>query len=165
MQVSDLTQEDGIMTDHTPIWFITGSSSGLGLALAKAVFARGWRAVLAARRPEELSGLASAHGERALALQLDVTDPASVERAVVEAETRFGRIDVLANAAGYGYLAVIEEGEDEGVRAQFETNVFGLLAVTKRVLPGTRAPQRPHRQLLVVGWPCRLRGYRLLPCY
>lgn len=132
------------MTDGIPVWLITGSSSGLGLALAKAVLARGWRAVLTARRPEELAGLAAAHPGRALALRLDVTDGASVEQAVAGAEARFGRIDVLANAAGYGYLAAIEEGEDAGVRAQFETNVFGLLAVTKRVLPGMRARRSGH---------------------
>ena len=131
------------MTD-TPIWFITGSSSGLGRALAKTVLERGWRAVLTARRPETLADLAGAHEGRALGLELDVTDGASVERAVADAQAHFGRIDVLVNNAGYGYLAAIEEGEEAGVRAQFETNVFGLLAVTKAVLPGMRARRRGH---------------------
>lgn len=126
------------MTDGTPIWFITGSSSGLGRALAQAVLERGWRAVLTARRLEGLADLASEHGDRALTLQLDVTENTSIARAVADAQAHFGHIDVLVNNAGYGYLAAIEEGEDEGVRAQFETNVFGLLAVTKRVLPGMR---------------------------
>ena len=128
----------------TPIWFITGSSSGLGRALAMAVLERGWRAVLTARSPEALTDLTAAHGERALALALDVTDAASVARATSEAQARFGRVDVLVNNAGYGYLAAIEEGEDAGVRAQFETNVFGLLAVTKAVLPGMRARRSGH---------------------
>ncbi len=132
------------MTDGTPIWFITGSSSGLGRALAQAVLARGWRAVLTARRPEGLADLASEHGERVLTLQLDVTENTSIARAVADAQAHFGHVDVLVNNAGYGYLAAIEEGEDEGVRAQFETNVFGLLAVTKRVLPGMRGRRSGH---------------------
>ncbi len=130
--------------NDTLIWFITGSSSGLGRALATAVLERGWRAVLTARNPETLTDLIDAHGDRALALALDVTDATSVARATTEARARFGRIDVLVNNAGYGYLAAIEEGADADVRAQFETNVFGLLAVTKAVLPGMRARRSGH---------------------
>lgn len=132
------------MTNNTPVWFITGSSSGLGLALAKAVLGRGWRAAVTAREPSAVAELARLHGDSALALRLDVTDNASIEQAVAAAEAHFGHIDVLVNAAGYGYLAAIEEGEDSEVRAQFETNVFGLLDVTKRVLPGMRARRRGH---------------------
>lgn len=132
------------MTKQTPVWFITGASSGLGQALAQVVLARGWRAVLAARRLEALAEPAAAHGERALAVELDVTDPGAVEKAVAAAEARFGRIDVAVNNAGYGYLAAIEEGEDTAIRAQFETNVFGLIGVTKRILPGMRARRSGH---------------------
>ena len=67
-----------------------------------------------------------------------------IEQAAAEAEAHFGRIDVLVNNAGYGYLAAIEEGEDEAVRKQFETNVFGLIAMTRRVLPGMRVRRRGH---------------------
>lgn len=132
------------MTIENPIWFITGASSGLGRALSQAVLDRGWRAVLTARRPEQLADLADRHGEKALVLALDVTDAGSIEKAVSAAEGRFGRIDVLVNNAGYGYLAAIEEGEEAEVRAQFETNVFGLLAVTRRVLPGMRSRREGH---------------------
>jgi NAD(P)-dependent dehydrogenase (short-subunit alcohol dehydrogenase family) len=132
------------MTIKIPVWFITGASSGLGRALAEAVLARGWQAVLAARRPEMLADLATVHGERALAVQLDVTDAGAIENAVAAAEARFGRIDVAVNNAGYGYLAAIEEGEDAAIRAQFETNVFGLINVTKRILPGMRARRSGH---------------------
>lgn len=132
------------MTIKIPVWFITGASSGLGRALAEAVLARGWRAVLAARRPEMLADLAAEHGERALAVQLDVTDAGAIENAVAAAEARFGRIDVAVNNAGYGYLAAIEEGEDAAIRAQFETNVFGLINVTKWILPGMRARRSGH---------------------
>jgi NAD(P)-dependent dehydrogenase (short-subunit alcohol dehydrogenase family) len=132
------------MTNDTPVWFITGSSSGLGYALAKAVLGRGHRAVLTARAPATVGHLVRPYGEYALALPLDVTDKVSIDRAVAQAQAHFGHIDVLVNAAGYGYLAAIEEGEDSQVRAQFETNVFGLLDVTKRVLPGMRARRRGH---------------------
>lgn len=132
------------MTRDTPVWFITGTSSGLGRALAEAVLQHGFRAVLTARAPDTVVDLVRLHGENALALPLDVTDKAAIEQAVAAAETRFGGIDVLVNAAGYGYLAAIEEGEDHAVRAQFDTNVFGLLDVTRRVLPGMRARHRGH---------------------
>ncbi|UFW64360.1 oxidoreductase [Rhizobium laguerreae] len=133
-----------IMSSPTPIWFITGASSGLGRALAEAVLARGWRAAMTARRPETLANLTAEHGDRALALALDVTDSNAVAGAVHDAETHFGAIDVLVNNAGYGYLSAIEEGDDAEIRAQFETNVFGLLAVTKQVLPGMRRRRRGH---------------------
>lgn len=132
------------MTDQNPIWFITGASSGLGRALAEAVLERGWKAALTARRPEMLQDLALQYPAQVLTLSLDVTDRASVDEAVAAAEHHFGAIDVLVNNAGYGYLAAIEEGDDSEIRAQFETNVFGLVDVTKRVLPGMRARHRGH---------------------
>ncbi|WHO77928.1 oxidoreductase [Rhizobium leguminosarum] len=133
-----------IMSSPAPTWFITGASSGLGRALAEAVLARGWRAVMTARRPETLADLTAEHGDRALALALDVTDSNSIADAVHDAETHFGAIDVLVNNAGYGYLSAIEEGDDAEIRAQFETNVFGLIAVTKQVLPGMRSRRQGH---------------------
>lgn len=90
----------------------------------------------------KLNDLRDAAPDRVFTTQLDVTDPQSVRAAVSAAEQRFGHIDVLVNAAGYGYLAAIEEGEDAGIRAQFETNVFGLLDVTRAVLPGMRARRK-----------------------
>ncbi|MCA3780108.1 MAG: SDR family NAD(P)-dependent oxidoreductase [Burkholderia sp.] len=124
------------------VWFVTGSSSGLGRELAEQALARGWRVVLAVRQPDAVASLAGRYPDTAMTVLLDVTDPASVAAAVAAAQARFGHIDVLANAAGYGYLAAIEEGEDHAIRAQFETNVFGLLAVTRAVLPGMRARRR-----------------------
>ena len=132
------------MTSATPIWFITGASSGLGRALAEAVLGRGWRAAITARKPEALTDFVARHGDRALPLALDVTDANSIDKAVSEAEGHFGAIDVLVNNAGYGYLSAIEEGEDAQIRAQFETNVFGLIAVTRRALPCMRARRRGH---------------------
>ncbi|NKM97002.1 SDR family NAD(P)-dependent oxidoreductase [Rhizobium leguminosarum bv. viciae] len=132
------------MSSPTPIWFITGASSGLGGALTEAVLARGWRAAMTARRPETLADLTAEHGDRALALALDVTDSNSIASAVRDAETHFGAIDVLVNNAGYGYLSAIEEGDDAEIRAQVETNVFGLIDVTKQVLPGMRRRRQGH---------------------
>ncbi|MFF5404999.1 oxidoreductase [Streptomyces misionensis] len=128
----------------SPVWFITGCSSGLGRALARAVLEQGWRAVVTARDANQVADVVAGHEGRALALALDVTDAEQITRAVARAQTAFGRIDVLVNNAGYGYLAAIEEGEDDEVRALFDTNVFGLVDTTKAVLPGMRARRRGH---------------------
>ncbi|MEA5365367.1 oxidoreductase [Amycolatopsis sp., V23-08] len=129
---------------ESPAWFITGCSTGLGRALATHVLDRGWRAAVTARDPETVADLVARHGDRAVALALDVTDPEQVTAAVKRAEETFGRIDVLVNNAGYGYLAAVEEGDDAEVRALFDTNVFGLAAVTRAVLPGMRARRSGH---------------------
>jgi NAD(P)-dependent dehydrogenase (short-subunit alcohol dehydrogenase family) len=126
------------MAERQPVWLITGCSTGFGRELAKLVLARGWRVVVTARKPDQVEDLVQGHEENALALGLDVADKAQIIDAVKRAEERFGRVDVLVNNAGYGYLAAIEEGEDEAVRAMFETNFFGLVELTKAVLPGMR---------------------------
>ncbi len=123
----------------TPVWFITGCSTGFGRELARLVLERGWRVVATARNPDTLKDLVAGHDGRGLAVRLDVTDQAQVDSAVRAAEQAFGRIDVLVNNAGYGYLSAVEEGEDAEIRAMFDTNVFGLAAVTRAVLPGMRA--------------------------
>ncbi len=128
-----------MMNKDNPVWLITGCSSGFGRELAMQVLARGWRAVVTARDPSTLSGIAAEHGERVLVQALDVTRREQIDAVVAAAKQRFGRIDVLVNNAGYGYLAAIEEGEDDAVRAMFETNVFGLVAMTNAVLPVMRA--------------------------
>jgi NAD(P)-dependent dehydrogenase (short-subunit alcohol dehydrogenase family) len=129
---------------ESPVWFITGCSTGLGRALATHVLERGWRAAVTARDPEAVADLVGRHGDRAVALALDVTDPGQIAAAVERAEETFGRIDVLVNNAGHGYLAAVEEGDDAEVRALFDTNVFGLAAVTRAVLPGMRARRSGH---------------------
>jgi len=119
-------------------WFITGCSTGLGRALAEAVLARGDNVAVTARDAAKVQDLADAHPDCALALDLDVTDDAQVDRAVAAAEERFGGVDVLVNNAGYGYRAAVEEGEDGPVRQLFETHVFGTVRTIKAVLPGMR---------------------------
>ncbi|WP_030240445.1 oxidoreductase [Streptomyces sp. NRRL S-350] len=128
----------------SPVWFITGCSSGLGRALAQAVLERGWRAVVTARDPGKIADVVAGHEERATALALDVTDSEQITKAVAQAQAAFGRIDVLVNNAGYGYLAAVEEGEEDEVRALFDTNVFSLVHTTQAVLPGMRARRAGH---------------------
>jgi NAD(P)-dependent dehydrogenase (short-subunit alcohol dehydrogenase family) len=120
-------------------WLITGCSTGLGRALAEAVLARGDNAVVTARDEAAVADIVDAHSDRALALPLDVTDPAQIIQAATRAESRFGGVDVLVNNAGYGYRAAIEEGADADVARLFDTNFFGAVAMTKAVLPGMRA--------------------------
>jgi NADP-dependent 3-hydroxy acid dehydrogenase YdfG len=130
----------GIMTT----WFITGCSTGLGRELATAALAAGDKVAATARDPSTISDLTKAHEPRAMALALDVTDSAQVRSAVRSAEGHFGEIDVLVNNAGYGFRGAVEEASDEEIRQLFETNVFGLVAVTQAVLPGMRRRRRGH---------------------
>jgi NAD(P)-dependent dehydrogenase (short-subunit alcohol dehydrogenase family) len=120
-------------------WLITGCSTGLGRALAEAVIAAGHNAVVTARDAARVADLAVESTDRVLALPLDVSDPAQVTGAVRQAEEKFGGIDVLVNNAGYGYRAAVEEGDDSEIRALFETQFFGAVAMIKAVLPGMRA--------------------------
>jgi NAD(P)-dependent dehydrogenase (short-subunit alcohol dehydrogenase family) len=120
-------------------WLITGCSTGLGRALAEAVISAGHNAVVTARDAARVADLAVESTDRVLALPLDVSDPAQVTAAVRQAEEKFGGIDVLVNNAGYGYRAAVEEGDDSEIRALFETQFFGAVAMIKAVLPGMRA--------------------------
>jgi NAD(P)-dependent dehydrogenase (short-subunit alcohol dehydrogenase family) len=126
------------------VWFITGCSTGFGRDLARLVLERGWRAVVTARDAARVADLVDAGPDRALALTLDVTDQEQIDAAVRAAASRFGRIDVLVNNAGYGYQASVEEGDEAAIRAQFDTNVFGLFALTRAVLPGMRDRRSGH---------------------
>ena len=118
-------------------WFITGTSKGFGRIWAEAALDRGDRVVATARDAATLQALVDAHGDRVLALALDVTDKAAVDAAVDQAFEHFGRIDVLVNNAGYGHFGMIEELTEDEARAQIETNVFGALWVTQAALPRT----------------------------
>jgi NAD(P)-dependent dehydrogenase (short-subunit alcohol dehydrogenase family) len=123
-------------------WLITGCSTGLGRALAEAVLARGDNAAVTARDAAAVEDLAKAYPGNALALALDVTDPAQIDEATQWADDRFGGLDVLVNNAGYGYRAAVEEGEPADVQRLFDTNFFGAVAMIKAVLPGMRARRR-----------------------
>lgn len=123
---------------NSPVWFITGCSTGFGRELAKLILSRGWNAVITARNTDQVKDLAEGYDDTALVLPLDVTNKEQVSSAVAKAEETFGKIDVLVNNAGYGYFTSIEEGEEEKIRAQFETNFFGLVNMVQAVLPGMR---------------------------
>jgi NAD(P)-dependent dehydrogenase (short-subunit alcohol dehydrogenase family) len=146
-RAGSIQQEDSMNTpskpthaDETPVWFITGCSSGFGLELARQAIEGGYRTVVTARDLSKLPGeLAST---QVLVLKLDVTEPDQVAAAVKAAQTRFGGIDVLVNNAGIGYFAAIEEGEVAEVRKMFEVNVFGLTSMVQAVLPGMRQRRR-----------------------
>ncbi|MFE2569570.1 oxidoreductase [Streptomyces mirabilis] len=128
----------------TKTWLITGSSRGFGRALAHHVLDHGHRVVATARRPEQLKDLVERHGDRVRAVALDVTDPAAARAAVHVALDAFGRLDVVVNNAGYANSAAIEDMPDEDFRAQIETNLFGVVNVTKAALPVLRRQGSGH---------------------
>jgi len=126
------------------VWLITGSSRGLGRALANAVLEAGDKLVATARDPAQLADLVDAYGSRVLALALDVTDEAAAEAAVKTAVNTFGRLDVLVNNAGYGNVAPIEDTSLAEFRAQIETNLFGTIIMTKAAIPVMRGQGAGH---------------------
>lgn len=128
----------------TQVWFVTGSSRGLGRSLAEAVLAAGHRLVATARRPEQLDDLVQKYGDRIRAVPLDVTDPAAARSAIGAAVETFGRIDVVVNNAGYANIAAIEQFSEDDLRAQIETNLFGVVNVTRTALPVFRAQRSGH---------------------
>ncbi|NGM49651.1 SDR family NAD(P)-dependent oxidoreductase [Caulobacter sp. 602-2] len=133
------------MTSPAPrTWFVTGASRGLGADIVRAVLAAGDRVVATARNRQTLVETLGPDADNLLSLALDVTRPDQVQAAVDAAQARFGRIDVLVNNAGYGHLSVFEESTAQDAQAQYDTNVFGLMHVTRAVLPIMRA-QRSGR--------------------
>jgi len=120
------------------VWLITGCSRGLGRALAEAVLAAGHRLVATARNPAQLADLVERHGDRVRTLALDVTDPHAAVDAVGTAVAAFGRLDVLVNNAGYGNIGPIEDTSLEDFRLQIETNLFGVINLTKAAIPVLR---------------------------
>ncbi|MFK0114249.1 SDR family NAD(P)-dependent oxidoreductase, partial [Streptomyces sp. NPDC091217] len=126
------------------VWFITGSSRGLGLEITRAALAAGHQVVATARKAETVRERFPDADGALLAVPLDVTDPHSIQTSVDAAVERFGRIDVLVNNAGTGLLAAVEESDDTAVRALYETNVFGPLAVQRAVLPVLRRQRSGH---------------------
>ena len=128
----------------TQIWMITGSSRGIGRAVAETVLAAGHRLMATARDPVTLDDLVSRYGDRIRTARLDVTDPQQVDAAVQETVRAFGRIDVVANIAGYSNIGSIEDTGLEDIRAQIETNLFGTINVTKAVLPVMRTQRAGH---------------------
>jgi NAD(P)-dependent dehydrogenase (short-subunit alcohol dehydrogenase family) len=128
------------MNEHASprTWMITGSSSGFGLALARAALAAGDHVVATARRPGTLDGLIREAPDRAIAVRLDVTDPQQIADAVSEAFARAGHIDVLVNNAGYGSVGAVEEIDIHELEALHETMFLGPVRLTQAMLPAMR---------------------------
>jgi NAD(P)-dependent dehydrogenase (short-subunit alcohol dehydrogenase family) len=125
------------------VWFITGASRGFGALIAEAALAAGDAVVATARDPNTVTARLGAH-ERLLAIRLDVTSEAEAHEAAGQAVKKFGRFDILVNNAGYGLLGAIEEASASETSKLFSTNVFGLLGVTRAVLPHMRRQRSGH---------------------
>lgn len=126
-------------TTSSKTFFITGVSSGFGLALARAALEAGHRVIGTVRHAQAAADFERMHPHNAFARLLDVTDHAAVAQVAAESEKAIGPVDVLVNNAGYGHEGILEESPLEALRAQFEVNVFGAVAVIKAFLPSMRA--------------------------
>ncbi|MFF7339917.1 oxidoreductase [Streptomyces sp. NPDC008163] len=126
--------------DNAPgrVWLITGASSGFGRSIAEAALAAGDTVVATARRPEALDDLVAAHPDRAVAVQLDVTDTARIADVVADTVLWYGRIDVLVNNAGMGLVGAVEETTDRELRDLMDLHFFGPAALVRAVLPHMR---------------------------
>jgi NAD(P)-dependent dehydrogenase (short-subunit alcohol dehydrogenase family) len=125
-------------------WLITGSSRGLGRALAEAALAAGHRVVATARDPRGLEDLVERYGDAVRLAALDVTDAEAAERAVALAADSFGGLDVVVNNAGYGDIGSVEDTALEDFRKQIDANLFGAIIVTKAAIPLLRAQGSGH---------------------
>ena len=144
------------------VYFITGASSGFGRALAEAVLARGDQAVLTARRLADIEEVAAPYRDTAIAVKLDITNENERQHALRSAIEKFGRVDVLANIAGQGSLGALEEFSSEQIRKQFEVNFFGVLEMTREILPVMRKQKSGHiLNLTSIGGLASVGGFAL----
>ncbi len=123
------------------VWLITGCSSGFGKILSEQILARGDQLIATARNPNSVEFLRdkTKSADQLLILKLDVNSKSDIQSTIEKAHSHFGRIDVLINNAGYGQIGALEEVSDEEIRKSFDTNVFGLIEVTRAILPIMRA--------------------------
>ncbi len=128
----------------TKVWFITGSSRGLGRSLAEAVLEKGHNVVATARNTDQLEDLVSKYPGQVLPLKLDVNDAVQIKASVEKTIKHFGRIDILVNNAGFGITGAAEAFTEEQVRSQLETNLYAPIAVTRAVLPYMRKQRSGH---------------------
>ena len=126
------------------VWFITGTSRGLGRVWAEAALGRGDKVAATARKVADIADLAERFGDAVLPLALDVTDADQVKQAVGQAHAHFGRLDIVVNNAGYSLMGMIEEASEADVRAEFDTNYFGTLRVIQAALPLLRQQGSGH---------------------
>lgn len=158
-------QNDNTNSTSTPkIWFITGTSRGFGRVWTEAILKRGDKVAATARKLESISDFKEKYGDNVLTLELDVTNHDQVKKAVEQAHAHFGRLDIVFNNAGYSLVGTIEEATADEVRAMFETNVYGPLAVIQAALPLLRkqggghilgtSSNLGHVTLPVIGYYC-----------
>jgi len=140
------------------VWFITGASRGFGRVWAEAALKRGDKVAATARKLESIAGLKEMYGDNVLTLELDVTNHDQVNSAVTQAHAHFGRLDVVLNNAGYSLVGTIEEASADEVRAMYETNVLGPVAVIQAALPLLRKQGYGH----ILGTSSNL-GHVVLP--
>jgi NAD(P)-dependent dehydrogenase (short-subunit alcohol dehydrogenase family) len=126
------------------VWFVTGSSRGLGRALVEVALEAGDRVAATARNPERLQDLVDKYGDAVLLLRLDVTDYDAAARVVAQAQRTFDRIDVVVNNAGYSDLASFEDTTIDSFRTQFDTNLYGVVNVSKAAVPVLREQGSGH---------------------
>jgi NAD(P)-dependent dehydrogenase (short-subunit alcohol dehydrogenase family) len=126
------------------VWFITGTSQGFGHELVRAALEIGDSVIATSRTPEKVAADFAGETDRLLAVSLDLRNPAQIAKTVQSAINRFGHIDVLVNNAGHGLLGAVEEASDGEIANVYETNVFGLLRVTRAVLPYFRKQHSGH---------------------
>jgi NADP-dependent 3-hydroxy acid dehydrogenase YdfG len=149
---------------NSKVWFITGASRGFGRVWAEAALERGDKVAATARKAASLTALKEKYGENVLTLELDVTKPGQAATTVAQAFAHFGRLDIVLNNAGYSLVGTIEEASATDVKAMYETNVFGTLAVIQAALPLLRkqggghiigvSSNLGHVTLPVIGYYC-----------
>lgn len=140
------------------VWFITGASRGFGRVWTEAALKRGDKVAATARNLASIADLNEAYGENVLTLELDVTNTEQVKSAVAQAHAHFGRLDIVLNNAGYSLVGTIEEASAEDVKAMYDTNIFGPLAVIQAALPLLRQQGSGH----IMGTSSNL-GHVVLP--
>jgi NAD(P)-dependent dehydrogenase (short-subunit alcohol dehydrogenase family) len=126
------------------VWFITGTSTGFGRLLAEALLKRGERVIATARDISKVADLPRQYPDKARAFTLDVTKPAEITSIVEQAITAFGHVDILVNNAGYGLNGAIEEVSEDEFEPMFQTNIYGLIRVTRAFLPHFRQRRGGH---------------------
>lgn len=131
-------------TESAKVWFITGASRGFGRVWTEAALKRGDKVAATARRLESIAALNEQFGDSVLTLELDVTNAVQAKEAVQKAHAHFGRLDIVLNNAGYSLVGTIEEASANEVKAMYDTNIFGALAVIQAALPLLRKQGYGH---------------------
>jgi short-subunit dehydrogenase len=126
------------------VWLITGCSTGFGRVLAEELLSSGNKVIVTARKISSIEDLQTKYPDNAFCLELDVSNNAQINYVVLNAIKKFGQIDVLVNNAGYGICGALEEAPENEIRRIFDTNVFGLIEMTKAVLPHMRKNKFGH---------------------